>query len=281
MNGLKFIRRQCNFSLGMLSEKLGVTRQMISAWESGKKDISSARKQQLEEFFGVDKSFFAEISEEQKQLLLKKAMFRYNEGEEETYRYKPDIKRKPTCVYFMPEKEYTLDEEIYRKKHVQKELMNRIDKMITGSTEVGLMDQITAINRGCTIFGKTVNLMEESFSKCSVEKMIYYSLLKDVLSGMELVFENGDISNISGLSGRVERIADMIKMELNDALKMIPRKNNAMQEAKHDVENEQSNPPLAQVDMLELNKKIKQAEETYANMELPDEAVNAPFMIGL
>lgn len=75
MNGLKFIRRQCNFSLGMLSEKLGVTRQMISAWECGKKDISSARKQQLEEFFGVDKSFFAEISEEQKQLLLKRQCF--------------------------------------------------------------------------------------------------------------------------------------------------------------------------------------------------------------
>lgn len=206
MNGLKFIRRQCNFSLGMLAEKLGVTRQMISAWESGKKDISSARKQQLEEFFGVDKSLFAEISKEQKQLLLKKAMFRYNDGEE-TYRYKPDIKRVPKYVYFMPEKEYTLDEEIYRKKQEQKELMNRIDKMITGSTEVGLMDQITAINRGCTILGKTVNLMEESFSKYSVEKMIYYSLLKDVLSGMKLVFENGDISNISGLSGRVERMS--------------------------------------------------------------------------
>lgn len=208
-------------------------------------------------------------------------MFRYNDGEEETYRYKPDIKQEPTYVYFMPEKEYTLDEEIYRKKQEQKDLMNRIDKMITGSMEVGLMDQITAINRGYTIFEKTVDLMEESFSKCSVEKMIYYSLLKDVLSGMELVFENGDISNISGLSGRVERIADMIKMELNDALKTIPTKNNAMQEAKYDVENEQSNQLLEQVDMLELNKKIKQAEETYANMELSDEAANAPFMIGL
>lgn len=37
MNGLKYIRTQCNFSLSELAERLDVSRQIISAWENGKK----------------------------------------------------------------------------------------------------------------------------------------------------------------------------------------------------------------------------------------------------
>ena len=63
MNGLKYIRTQCNFSLSELAERLDVSRQIISAWENGKKEIPEARKEQLAEFFGIDKCFFDEITE--------------------------------------------------------------------------------------------------------------------------------------------------------------------------------------------------------------------------
>lgn len=39
MNGLKIIRIQCNYSVGELAAEIGVSRQMISAWENGKKSI--------------------------------------------------------------------------------------------------------------------------------------------------------------------------------------------------------------------------------------------------
>ena len=87
MNGLRYIRKQCNFSLSQLAERLEVSRQIISAWENGKKEIPEMRKKQLADFFGIDKCFFDEISEEQKRILLDKAMFRYIEDGEETYRY--------------------------------------------------------------------------------------------------------------------------------------------------------------------------------------------------
>ncbi len=77
MNGLRYIRKQCNFSLSQLAERLEVSRQIISAWENGKKEIPEMRKKQLADFFGIDKCFFDEISEEQKRILLDKAMFRY------------------------------------------------------------------------------------------------------------------------------------------------------------------------------------------------------------
>ncbi len=37
MNGLKFIRTQCNLSLNNVAQALNVSRQIISAWENGKK----------------------------------------------------------------------------------------------------------------------------------------------------------------------------------------------------------------------------------------------------
>ena len=41
MNGLRYIRKQCNFSLSQLAERLEVSRQIISAWENGKKEWRS------------------------------------------------------------------------------------------------------------------------------------------------------------------------------------------------------------------------------------------------
>ena len=61
MNGLRYIRTQCNFSLSELADRLDVSRQIISAWENGKKEIPEARKVQMAEFFGIDKSFFDDI----------------------------------------------------------------------------------------------------------------------------------------------------------------------------------------------------------------------------
>lgn len=33
MNGLRFIRIQCNYLIGELADKLGVSRQLVSSWE--------------------------------------------------------------------------------------------------------------------------------------------------------------------------------------------------------------------------------------------------------
>ena len=74
MNGLKYIRTRCNLSLNELSEMIGVTRQAMSAWENDRKEIPEQRKEQLGEFFGIDKEFFGEITDEEKEYLLGKAM---------------------------------------------------------------------------------------------------------------------------------------------------------------------------------------------------------------
>ena len=54
MNGLKFIRTQCNLSLNNVAQTLNVSRQIVSAWENGKKDIPKERKEQLANYFGIN-----------------------------------------------------------------------------------------------------------------------------------------------------------------------------------------------------------------------------------
>ena len=52
MNGLKFIRTRCNISLSELADTLDVSRQQVSAWETGIKPISQKRLSQLSKYFG-------------------------------------------------------------------------------------------------------------------------------------------------------------------------------------------------------------------------------------
>ena len=89
MNGLKYIRTRCNLSLSELADMIGVSRQALSSWENGRKDIPEQRVEQLAEFFGVNREFLGEISDEMKNELIDKAMFRYDENGKEYYRLRP------------------------------------------------------------------------------------------------------------------------------------------------------------------------------------------------
>ena len=45
---------------------MNVSRQIVSAWENGKKDIPKERKEQLANYFGINAQYFDEINEMQK-----------------------------------------------------------------------------------------------------------------------------------------------------------------------------------------------------------------------
>jgi len=58
MTGLTYIREIFNMSMNDLAEKLGVTKQTISKWESGKVQVSDERLSQLEHIFKLSAAFF-------------------------------------------------------------------------------------------------------------------------------------------------------------------------------------------------------------------------------
>ncbi len=107
MNGLKFVRVRCNISLSELADALGVSRQQVSAWENGSKPISNRRLEQLEKYFGLDRKSgmdmvvlhdiymesasgvgaddFLEISKEDKDSIISKALYRRLDSKKEIY----------------------------------------------------------------------------------------------------------------------------------------------------------------------------------------------------
>lgn len=187
MNGLKLIRTQCNISLSGLAEILGVTRQIISVWEHGKKEIPEARLEQLSEYFGIEPEFFGEITEEQKQYVLNKPMFSWGEGEDGYYLYRNDSNRKGYSLKFK-ERNCLLSEEFQTKKQNQKDLVSQINKQINGPAQLHLMNQVIAINRGVQYYGYCFNNLDLAYSKVSTKKMSYYHRLIEILMATTLAF---------------------------------------------------------------------------------------------
>ena len=72
-------------SLNELADILDVSRQQVSAWENGVKTISQKRLRQLSEYFGVDEKFFLDISEDDKEFIVSKALYRRQDNEKEVY----------------------------------------------------------------------------------------------------------------------------------------------------------------------------------------------------
>ena len=192
MNGLRYIRTRCNLSLSELAEFIGVTRQALSSWESGKKEIPEQRLEQLADFFGIDKVYLGEISEDEKRCLIEKAMFRYNDNGKETYRYKrrdgrTDPGHVPMC--FMEDRGMNLDEEYVLARRKKQETLRKIDDLIkwTDNTD-SIESQTMCINRGCRVYGMINALMEEMRGMKSYIRMPFYYELVDVWKAMLMAY---------------------------------------------------------------------------------------------
>ena len=127
MNGLKFIRTRCNISLSELASVLSVSRQQISTWENGVKPISQNRLSQLSKYFGVDEKYFLNISEEDKEYIVSKALYRRQDNEKEVYCFIKQGEMKDDFKYrsfSYPNFEESLDEQMIHAKKKKKETGN-------------------------------------------------------------------------------------------------------------------------------------------------------------
>lgn len=188
MNGLKLIRTQCNISLNRLAETLGVTRQVISVWEHGKKEIPVARLEQLSEYFGIEKEFFGEITEAQKQTILNKTMFMWGEGTEGYLLYRCSNKYMG-LKFRNKERECSHSEEFLHKKHIQKELLSQINHQITGLVQSHLLNQLKSVNRGLYYYNFCFDNMRLIDSKASAKKMSYFYRLIEVMKAVSIAFD--------------------------------------------------------------------------------------------
>ena len=225
MNGLRYIRTRCNLSLSALADMIGVTRQALSAWENGRKDIPEQRREQLAAFFGVEKEYFGEISEEEKKCLLEKAMFRYDENGKETYRYKPQDKQinpEELRIYFIGDRDISLDEEYVLAQQQKKEILEKIDDIIKWTDHAGsIQSQIMCINRGCEVYNMINQMMEKKRGMKSYLKVPFFYELTNIWKAMLVAYDLLDKKEIRDM--KKERVGSGEDgewiLELSDQIK--------------------------------------------------------------
>ncbi len=159
MNGLKYIRIRCNLSSTELASILGVTRQALSAWENGKKEIPEHRVAELSEYFGIDGKYFDELSDADVDCILTKAMFRYELNGKETYKFKPELQEYTDMMWFPEHREMSLDEELSLAKKKKQEMLDKIDRIIGNTDSPYMVDRINRIHRDCAIYEMVNDLM--------------------------------------------------------------------------------------------------------------------------
>lgn len=194
MNGLNFVRTRCNISVSELADILDVSRQAINLWEKGKKPVPEERKSQLTEYFGVEKEYFGEITEKQKQILLEKAMFRCIEGDKEYYTYKacpPDADGR-TMIYFPGDKETSVDEDYLQMQRHMKNTLEKASEIIR-YYDWGKGTEAKSINirRGCRIYDGINQIMDEIPKQETLNRMLYFheidSIIQAILLSQDLI----------------------------------------------------------------------------------------------
>lgn len=191
MNGLNYIRRRCNITIQELADVLGVTRQMVSAWEHGKKEIPAKRKENLAEFFGIPEDYFEEISEEEKQFLVSKAMFQHELKGKIIYLYrrpKVNEEKQRLDLYFRKDNDLMINEEYKQALKLKKETIEKIEEMM----QVDGWDQeaaISVIHRECWFYETMTRLLQKAREQKSARKVPFRYEIKNIMLAMLIGFE--------------------------------------------------------------------------------------------
>jgi transcriptional regulator with XRE-family HTH domain len=267
MNGLRYIRTRCNLSLNELADYIGVTRQALSSWENGKKDIPEQRLEQLANFFGIDKAYLGEISEEEKKYLLEKAMFSYYDKGKETYRYKlpeglTDLKGVKIC--FPGDTDISLDEEYILTQKMKQETLDKVDNIIRWTDDAGgIKSQIACINRGCEVYNMINELMETMRGIKPILKMPFYYEMVGVWQAMQLAYGIIDQDQIPFSDDAIYlcdvdrtwiiQMSELIKEHWSKKRRTYEQYSKDVQKEKKNVTEEKKNPSV--------NEQIENAEE--------------------
>lgn len=185
MNGLKFIRTRCNISATVLADYLGVTRQMVCAWENGRKEIPEKRKNILADYFGIDKCYLGEISEEDIEKLMHSAMHYYiNRPDRMQLRFGNDQTGNGSPVCVDDENFESVDKKLQKAKDRATNLEERISKKIRGNHNTSIIDEIRYIERSCEILEYAEKILDALENSHGHDSEILEYEIKDAMDAL-------------------------------------------------------------------------------------------------
>lgn len=86
---LYYIRTRCNYSQAMVAQELEVSRQILSAWETGAKPLPQERKSQLARLFGVEEAVLDEKDEGALVQYCDRAVFSHEKAGRQVFSFQP------------------------------------------------------------------------------------------------------------------------------------------------------------------------------------------------
>lgn len=197
MNGLQFIRTRCNISAIALAEHLGVTRQMISAWENGRKSIPESRKKELSDYFGVEEKYLDEISEEDMDKLIHSAMYRYSaENGRERFKFGSDGSGDP--VYVDDDHFESIDQKRKKLKKKERWLVEELKGYVDGRHCSSIMEEIQQVDRGIKILEYAIHLLKAIGDKKNHQSQITEYEISDVLDALMIYLGFDTEENVEG-----------------------------------------------------------------------------------
>lgn len=219
MNGLRYIRNKCNLSLSELADKLGVTRQMVSAWENGRKAIPANRLKELSIIFGIEEEYLGEIEEAQLSDVDNRQVYLIRKPGKEEYRF-DDIGGAEESIFPLSG-EHTLDEEYIEVKKYRRRLMDEIQKHLSFDDNYYLYDEISMI-RKMAFFYESVNKLIDAYDnqKRYLKVGFRYELMA-VMDAMLLAYgliDENRIEELASTEGMVKEDPDYVS-QLADQMK--------------------------------------------------------------
>lgn len=259
MNGLKIIRIQGNYSVGELAAEIGVSRQMISAWENGKKSIPESRKMQLAEYFGVEPELIGEINEQKKRDIVNRTIYRWRNDKAEHFRFKPQKEDAEEPVIWLEKKERknTISEELHKKKKEQKVLLERMKSQADQIKGNDINSRIASLNRWNDYYKLCADNFEQIMQKELHLKMYYFYkilemqiVLGEVLGTADTMYKKIEEASIDDSVYSIDRkfiqeCAQYVKEHMKPAMEELEEANKEFVRQKEEAdffENSKSGP---------------------------------------
>ncbi len=185
MNGLRFIRTKCNYSLSELADEIGVTRQMVSAWENGRKEIPEKRRRELSVFFRIDERFLGEISEDDKEELMHTPMYRFSRHGRQKLSYGTDGSGDTIDIDDSLE---SLDGKLAGLKKKEAGLLKELADQLHVQKNDSIIDAMKCEERNCDMLTYMVEILRIMNEGMKHEQQLSLYGIKDYLDALMIAY---------------------------------------------------------------------------------------------